>query len=187
MQPHINPGNICEFEQPGRVTSHTMMSDASFHWMVLPRCGKRPLAVVGRSLLLAHNRCAGLPYWSEISIHETASGRFAASLRHMPSCESTPDDDSAVAMRQSWCDAWLCDTPDAVRAAFHDHDPLWALPPLAPASRQTLPDAPGIITELPVFGDNATAQRFQAAWAGLLAAVFGLFPPCPGRSARPAA
>jgi hypothetical protein len=126
---------------------------AGFGWTVLQRHGRRPLAVLGRSLLRADNRCAGLPCWSEITIHETQAGRFAAALRHTPPPSAGP----------AWRDAWLCDTPDSVRTSFYLHDPLWALP--------AWPISLGPISEAP---DAAIAQRFRLAWAGLLGAVFGL-------------
>ena len=115
-----------------------------FHWMVLRRYGKRPLAIQGRVLLQANNRCAGLPWWSEITIHETAASHFAACISHTPEPPDGP----------TWCDAWLCDSAESVRSVCHDHDPLWALP-ASPA-------------------DPHAVRRFHGAWAGLLAAVFGL-------------
>jgi hypothetical protein len=134
-----------------------------FHWTVLRRHGKRPLAVLGRALLEANNRCAGLHYWSEISIHETSARRFAACVRH-----AAPGADGPA-----WCDTWLCDSPEAVRTILCEHDPLVALPscimpnPLMPAGRRALG------ADL-ASGDAGAAQRFLGAWAGLLAAIFGL-------------
>jgi hypothetical protein len=108
-------------------------------------------------LLRADNRCVGLPCWSEITIHETQAGRFAAALRHTPPASAGP----------AWRDAWLCDTPDNVRTSFFLHDPLWALP----AWPVCVPDSLGPIPEA---SHAVTAQRFRLAWAGLLGAVFGL-------------
>jgi hypothetical protein len=137
--------------QPGRSVCETEPDQANlagaapgFRWMVLQRHGKRPLAVLGRALLQANNRCAGLPWWSEITIHETAASHFAASIRHTPNSAGEP----------VWCDAWVCDSAEAVRKLVHAHDPLWALPPQA--------------------NDPASIIRFSRAWAGLIAAVFGL-------------
>jgi hypothetical protein len=138
--------------------------------MVLQRHGKRPLAVLGRTLLQANNRCVGLPSWSEITIQETSGARFVACLRHTPPCQGDP----------VWRDAWLCDNADAVRAALRAHDPLQALPPPIP------PDCAGS-GEAALFARDRfhhhveTALMFRAAWAGLLAAVFGL----PGRAPPP--
>jgi hypothetical protein len=135
--------------------------------LVLQRRARRPLTVVGRSLLSAHNRCAGLFCWSELAIYETASGCFAAVLRHVP----------AAAAQQIWADAWLCASAEEVRRVFHEHDPLCALPPLASPHPQERPDSPCIVAAVPSLGDTLSARRYQAAWAGLLAAVFGIFPP----------
>ncbi len=115
-----------------------------FRWMMMQRHGKRPLAILGRALLQANNSCAGLPWWSEITIHETAASHFAACIRHTPRSAAEP----------AWCDAWVCNSADAVKALFHAHDPLWALPSGA--------------------NDLDAVRRFGGAWTGLLAAVFGL-------------
>jgi len=117
-----------------------------FQWMALRRDGKRPLAVLARALLQANNRCSGLPSWSEIRIYETSAGRFASNL-----CHAAPG-----ATGPTWSDAWLSDSPEAVRASFHGHDPLVAV---ATGSG---------------CGDTRAVQRFRGAWAGLLAAIFGM-------------
>jgi len=133
---------------------------------VLRRHGKRPLAVLGRALLQANNRCAGLPYWSEISIIETAGRHFAASL-----CHSAPG-----AAGPTWCDSWLCDSPEAVRAICLAHDPLVAVPSHS-FSPGTEPGGSSMFLSadagLACLGE-AALQRFRGAWAGLLAAIFGL-------------
>jgi hypothetical protein len=121
-----------------------------FHWSVLQRHGRRPLAVLSRVLLQADNRCAGLPWWSELCIHETAGGGFAASLRHSP----------AGLGGQAWTDAWLCDGADTVRGIFLTHDIAAALPP------DGLDDP----------RHAASMCRVRGAWWGLLAAVFGVRP-----------
>jgi hypothetical protein len=152
----MRPDTICETEPGSRPSADAEFRWPGFQWTVLQRHGKRPLAVLGRVLLRANNRCAGLPNWSEITIHETAGLRFAASLRHQPA-----EGDAVL-----WCDAWLCDTPEAIWGVFHRHDPLWALPL-----------ASGAVSFDTMTRDAAQAQRFRGAWAGLLAAVFGLPPP----------
>ena len=134
-------GSICETEAGA---ADPASFHPGFHWMVLRRHGKRPLAIQGRALLQANNRCAGLPWWSEITIHETAGFHFAACISHTPDPPDGP----------AWSDAWLCGSAEAVRTLCQGHDPLWALP-ASPNDPQTI-------------------QRFNGAWAGLLAAVFGL-------------
>ena len=147
-------------ESPGH---DSLRGHPGFRWTVLRRHGKRPLAVLGRALLAANNRCAGLPYWSEISIHETSARRFAACVRH-----AAPGADGPA-----WCDTWLCDSPEAVRTILCGHDPLVALPsgimphPLMPAGRVAL--GADVAS-----GHQGAALRFQGAWAGLLAAILGL-------------
>jgi hypothetical protein len=138
--------------------------------MLLQRHGQRPLAVYGRALLEAHNRCGLASTWSHVAIYETASGRFAVCIRHTPREAEAP----------SWADGWLCDTADAVRASIVAHDPLWslALPraaweSLPQAAWETLPRAAwNFAHENPPI-DSTEATRFHAAWKGLLAAVFG--------------
>lgn len=149
-----------------------------YQWTVLRRHGKRPLAVLGRVLMRGNNRCAGLPCWSEISVLETASSRFAASL-----CHAAPG-----AAGPTWCDSFLCDTPDGVRAACLGHDPLVAVPSCVVAGG-SVPNIPLAlcITDLSGSGNAASvealaARRFSGAWAGLLAAMFG-----PHAAKRPAA
>ena len=145
----MRPSAVCKTE-PG---SHDRRADPGFCWTVLQRHGKRPLAVLGRVLLRVNNRCAGLPFWSELTIYETAGLHFAASLCHTQIDLAEP----------GWRDAWLCDVPEAVRRVFQSHDPLWALPPAGcPASYD------------PVAREAVAAAQFRGAWAGLLAAVFGL-------------
>jgi hypothetical protein len=109
---------VCEVEpgSPGRP------ADAGFRWTVLQRFGRRPLAVTGRVLLRADNRCAGLARWSELVILETAGLRLAASIRHHQ--PDAPD----------WTDAWLCGSAEEIRAVVLAHDPLAALPPDAGAT-----------------------------------------------------
>ncbi|HQT76121.1 MAG TPA: hypothetical protein PLD10_03630 [Rhodopila sp.] len=136
-------GSACEVDEPG-----SLSPGPGFHWMLLRRHGRRPLAVMGRGLLRADNRCAGLRWFSDIAIYETASGRFAVCLRHVIPGTADP----------VWCDAWLCDGADAVRHAFGGHDPLTAWPPWSAGIAWT---------------DEPEAGRFRGAWAGLLAAVFG--------------
>ena len=160
-------GRVCELEPccPNAVaTSTNQASDrivpggtphvAGFHWTVLQRHGKRPLAVLSRVLLQADNRCVGLSSWSEVSIYETATSRFAARLRHLP-----PQVSDAT-----WCDAWLCDNAEMLRTSLYEHDPLLALP-LSLSS-----DLGGMYAER---HELVAEAHFRGAWAGLLAAVFG--------------
>jgi hypothetical protein len=148
----MHAGTVCETE-PG---SPPRPADPGFRWTVLQRHGRRPLAVLGRVLLRADNRCAGLPCWSEITVHETAGLRFAASLCHSRPGTAGP----------AWCDAWLCDSPEAVRGILLAHDPLGALPTDGmPASYAA------------ALREAAAMQRFRGAWSGLLAALFGLAAP----------
>jgi hypothetical protein len=125
--------------------------------------------VLARALLQANNRCTGLPCWSEISIYETDARRYAVCLRHAP-----PE-----AGGLAWCDAWVCDVPEAVRTTLYRHDPLVALPPC----HIIRPDAPSWVpagdpTETAVLRDAAlqdvSSRRLRGAWAGLLASMFGL-------------
>jgi hypothetical protein len=152
MPPH--PGPICELvgdgPRPGLAASAP-----GFGWVILERHGRRPLALQGRALLRGDNRCAGLPWWSAVTIYETAGGQFAVALCH------TPPDDAGPA----WQHGWLEDSAEAVRDALDRHDPLRAMPAgLLPAIR----------SGLRVLPDTEAAWRFQAAWAGLLGALFGL-------------
>jgi hypothetical protein len=140
-----------------------------FRWTVLRRHGKRPLALLGRILMRGNNRCAGLPSWSEISVLETAAGRFAASV-----CHAAPG-----AAGPTWCDSFLCDTPDAVRDLCLGHDPLVAVPSFVVPGK-IAPNLPPEFCIADLSGsENATcvealaAQRFSGAWAGLLVAMFG--------------
>jgi hypothetical protein len=107
---------------------------------------------MARVLLRADNRCAGLPCWSEITLLETAGLRFAATLSH-----ARPVDADA-----RWCDAWLCDSPDAVRAVLRAHDPLASQP------HGGVPESYAAAVR-----DAAAMRQFRGAWAGLLAAVLG--------------
>jgi hypothetical protein len=116
---------------------------------------------MGRVLLQADNRCAGLACWSQVAIYETAASRFAAS-RFAASLSHT----RLASGEDAWKDAWLCDDTDAVRSTLYAHDPLWAFPPPA------IPG--GRLGDLPAAFDAASAVRFHDAWAGLLAAVFGV-------------
>jgi hypothetical protein len=134
---------VCEMEDDR--LPH-VLPGPGFRWMVLRRDGRRPLAVMARALLQANNRCAGLPYWSEIGIHETAAGRFASNLSHAAPGATGP----------TWSDTWLCDSAEAVRAQFLAHDPLVA------------------VSSAGLSGDIRAIQRFRGAWSGLLAAMFGM-------------
>ena len=179
MSASPRPGTVCETEGHGpAAASFGSLAAATrhgpgFRWTVLRRHGRRPLAVLSRSLLQGNNRCAGLPYWSEICIHETAASHFAACV-----CHAAPG-----AAGPTWCDSWLCESAEAVRTACFGHDPLVALPSYALPQGTTLlrPSAPGI-AELSASGeavslDAEAAQRFRGAWAGLLAAMFGRHQP----------
>ncbi len=153
MPPSHGPGTVCEIAACGTAGRTPRHVPPGFGWTVLQRHGRRPLAVMARTLLHADNRCAGMPCWSAITIHETDTAGFAASLCHTPWLLAGP----------AWRDAWVCDSVEAVRASYFRHDPLWALP----TGPMTLTDEPGA-------ADAAMARRFRLAWAGLLAAVFGV-------------
>jgi hypothetical protein len=171
--PHL--GRVCELElcesipprdgkrQPlHRLSPAGLPHAEGFYWTVLQRHGKRPLAVLGRALLAANNRCTGLPEWSEITLYETAGARLAASVCHQ----------SAQAAGVAWCDAWLCEKPEAVRAILKDHDPLWALP-FRVRGRLTEVWDGALLSIAAAHHEVAAAERFRGAWAGLLLAVFG--------------
>lgn len=173
MIPPRHPGTVCEFEPydtlnatgEGGVVSECDLLSAGFRWTVLERHGKRPLAILGRVLLQANNRCSGLPCWSEIAIHETIARRFTASVSHRP-----PEAFDVI-----WRNTWLCETPKAIVAALQAHDPLHTLSP-GVTTRRPLPVA---LDDFPAFNaggyqDEAAVRRFRGAWAGLLAAIFGL-------------
>ncbi len=122
-------------------------SAPDFQWTVLRRHGRRPLAVLGRALLRANNECSGLAFWSELSIFETGSRRFAAALRHVVPEELGP----------AWCDAWLCDSPRDIRSLVVEHDPLAAFPGC----------------QFHASPDRADIDHFRGAWAALLTAILG--------------
>ena len=171
MAPPRHFGSACEVDDvlaSGQVDGATG-SGPGFRWILLQRHGRRPLAVLARALLQANNRCAGLSCWSEISIYETNASRFAVCLHHAP-----PE-----AGGLAWCDAWICDVPEAVQATLYRHDPLIALTPC----HIIRPDAPSRIPtgdpgESAMLRDAAVqdvlSRRLRGAWAGLLAAMFGL-------------
>lgn len=145
MPPPQRHLTVCELEA-GFGGELPDLHRAGFRWIVLRRDGKRPLGILARALLQANNRCAGLPFWSEICIHETAAGQFAAGVSHAAPGATGP----------AWSENWLSSSPEAVRTAFYTHDPLVAVPSESMA------------------GDARAIQRFQGAWAGLLAAMFGM-------------
>ncbi len=131
---------------------------SGYRWHVLPRHGRRPLAIFARLLLQADNAIAGLAVWSCIGLHETADGRYAAALRHVARHEAG----------LGWSDAWCDELLEGLSQRVLGHDPRHSLPATAfgpPASPAT-PDA---------------AAAVQLAWHGLLAACFGLAlrPGCP--------
>lgn len=142
------PSAFCELE-PAIAGAQPAELGAGFDWRVLQRHGRRPIAILGRTLLHANNRCAGQSCWSELAIIETVEGRFAVSVGHIVPIERGP----------TWRDAWLATTPETVREMCRAHDPLIGIPPWQTA------------------GDWAAfdeSLRFRAAWCGLLGALFGL-------------
>ncbi len=151
------PAALCEVEHladAGQERAPHVLPGRGFHWALLQRHGRRPLAIYGRALLEAHNRCALGATWSHILVYETASGCFAVSLRHTP----------CGAEQADWADGWLCETADSVRSSIAAHDPLWSLPLPAEAWDDAKWNRLCAATEAP---------DVQAAWTGLLAAVFG--------------
>jgi hypothetical protein len=159
------PGPVCELAGGGPSPDHARARpgrNPGFNWVILQRHGRRPLAVPGRVLLQGDNRCTGLPWWSAITIYETDPGPFAVALCHTPPEQAGP----------AWHDAWLADSAETLRATLQRHDPLAAMPAGLQAS---------IRSGLRVPPDTEAAGRFQAAWAGLLGALFGLRPPLGAR------
>lgn len=150
MPPPVDtmPGAACErIPSSGSDLQATMACRASpgFAWQVLPRHGKRPLAIHARALLQADNRCAGLTIWSAIALHETSCGRFAASLTHVARYDAG----------LTWCDAWFDDSLVPLAQRIFDHDPWHRLPAAA-------------------FGRaGRDAAPWPSAWFGLLAACLG--------------
>lgn len=116
------PGPICAFEDGAAPAPCGAWHGPGYRWLVLPRHGRRPLAVLGRTLLRGDTRCAGLPWWSAVTIHETRAARFAVALRHVMSAAAGDD----------WQDAMLCDSAEAARADLLAHDPAQAMPAPAP-------------------------------------------------------
>lgn len=175
--PISRPGTVCEFERGGHApgadgggaaTERRALADhpaawPDFRWIVLQRHGRRPQAILGRTLLHGDNRCRGQPWWSSITIHETSTSRFVVALCHMAPEDAGP----------AWRDAWVSGSAAELRDTLARHDPLEALP-LGRASgmRPTLP-APFGIGGL---RDAELAWHFRAAWAGLLGALLGLRP-----------
>jgi len=130
--------------------------EASYDWVLLPRHGLRPLAAPARLLLHADNRCRSPRDWSELMVYETISARFVVALRHVSGCGLI------------WRHAWHCADPEALRACIAAHDPLDALPAdVGWAAAACQPTIDGHVV-----ADKVAALKM--AWAGLLAAVFGL-------------
>ena len=156
------PSPVCEQEigqpdDPG-IASGQDTARSGLRWILLPRHGRRPLAVWGRCLLQTNNRCAGLPWWSAITLHETGTGGFAVALCHAAG--------EGVVI---WQDASVHASAEAARETLERHDPLQALP-VTPRIRYAWPgveDAPEIGRDLIV------ALRFCLAWAAMLGALFG--------------
>jgi hypothetical protein len=157
-------GMACEIEDfgPDGLYPDDIDQAPGFSWTLLQRHGRRPLAVLGRVLLQANNRCAGLASWSEIYIYETVACRYAAAVRHATTETPGPD----------WCDAWMCDSAEAVRTVFYKHDPLVALSATTASGPVGLADIERL--DAAMSRHVVEAQRFRGAWAGLLAAMFGL-------------
>ena len=149
---------VCEYEDGGPAPAQNLETSwAGWRWIVLPRHGRRPLAVLGRSLLHADNRCAGLPWWSAVTIHETNRGRLAVSIRHSGPNSLGPHSPESGDQDRAWRDSSLHQNAEALREALDRHDPLQALPGVA--------------------ADMVAAMRFHGAWAGLLAALSGRHAP----------
>lgn len=105
-----NPSSICEAE----LDDAGMIPDnpgEGYQWIILPRYGRRPLAVMGRCMFRADNHFDKNALWSEIVIFETATSRCAAALRHI-----TP--------RAEWQNAWLCSSPELMLADLKAHSPI---------------------------------------------------------------
>lgn len=155
-----SPGPVCERECAREVSKagEAEINRIGFSWIVLPRDGRRPLAVMGRLLFCVSNKLDEQKAWSFIEIYETSEDRIACSIRHH---WPAPVD-------VCWTDTTLCDDTKCARWCLSHHDPLVAAP---------LPLVPQLTTQLysglASAGKIVEAAAFRARWVGMVCALIG--------------
>jgi hypothetical protein len=143
-------------------------AEPGFHWMVLPRHGKRPAAFLGREMLRANDsalmRNFVSPTWHDIRIFELPVLGYVTAVRHLRAADGLP----------IWQDAWLSESGEDAMAALRGHDARARLvcahtaPPGQPCAHAACPwgePRPGAGT--------ACAEATARQWTALLHAVFG--------------
>jgi hypothetical protein len=153
--------------------NHGMAAEPGFHWMVLPRHGKRPAAFLGREMLRANDSALMRGFvastWHDIRIFELPAFGYVTAARHLRASDGLP----------IWQDSWLSETGDDVMTALRGHDARGRL-----VCARTAPPGPdcadtaclwGTRTPGPATG-TACAEATARQWSALVEAVFGAGP-----------
>jgi hypothetical protein len=149
---------------------HSVVAEPGFHWMVLPRHGKRPAAFLGREMLRANDsalmRGFVSPTWHDIRIFELPALGYVTAARHLRASDGLP----------IWQDAWLSENGDDVMTALRDHDARGRLicahtaPPGQACGHAACPWS--MAASRPATG-TACAEATARQWSALVDAVFG--------------